>query len=912
MRTNLKKWIISGLALCAMLLIGIFMLPQHTPPITGAPSIMVSKESPMDRAEYEFLRTHSPKSGKIPRNIKARARKFANTLPVRGQSGLAKSSEDNLIWTSMGPYNVGGRTRALGIDVRDYNIILAAGVSGAMFRSTNGGRSWTNVTPPDALHNTTCLAQDTRPGHEDTWYYGTGEWDGNSASAAYGTFAGNGLFKSTDNGLTWTKLRSTATDEPQSSYLNDYIYTVAINPAAQTDEVYYAMAGAIRRSTNGGQTWNWAWPSPLNSPYSLTTDIAISATGVIYATLSNADGTRAISGLFRSTDGENFTDITPATWPTTFGRIVLDIDPNDENTVYFLCNAPGYGQTETVLWRYNYLSGDGSGAGGTCTDLTDNLPTLGGITGDYNPQAGYNMLIKVNPEDNQQIFIGGTNLYRSDDAFSTPDQITLIGGYANKDSYASYANQHADQHALAFVPQLPGTMFAGHDGGVSKTGLSGSANVPWTSLNQGYNTSQFYTIALDPGTSGSRRLVGGMQDNGTYSVPSAGPTAAWSDMLGGDGCTCALSPGGNVHYVSWQNGGTFRISSDDWAQIDPVDARINQFVNPFAMDPNNGNRLYMVGRDQIWRCDNTDLIPKHNQAPATEGWTPIPGISSEIDTVITAVAVSKVPAHRVYCATKNGKIFRVDNATADSPTVTSIGTGKGLPAGGWVSGIAVHPGDADKVVVTYSNYEIQSLFYSANGGGSWTDISGNLEENPDGSGNGPSCRWAAFMPWSGADWLFVGTSEGLYSTSNLNGGSTQWMREGADNIGNVVVDMVVTRPLDGWVVAATHGKGVWAATMGVTGVEENTGKPENFSLLPNYPNPFNPETTIPFKVEKTRKVKVEVYDVRGRRVKTLTDQRYTAGQHALTFSAGDLPSGTYFVRLTSGSIVKTQKISLVK
>lgn len=897
------------LGFTALVLIGVALLPQ--PKMPGAPSILYSKESPMDRMEWEQLRTCNPQTGEVPPNMKTRTRQFANTLPVRGQGGLAKSSA-TLDWTFMGPYNVGGRTRALGVDVRDRNIVLAAGVSGAMFRSTDGGTSWTNVTPPEALHNTTCLKQDTRPGHEDTWYYGTGEWIGNSADVAYGVFSGNGLFKSTDNGLTWEKLAPTATDEPQTSFLNDYIYTVAVNTAAQTDEVYYAMAGAIRRSTDGGQTWNWAWPSPLSSPYNLYTDIEITTTGVIYTTLSNNDGTRATSGIFRSEDGINFTDITPSAWPTTFRRTVLAIDPVDENTVYFLAHAPGYGLNDAMLWRFDYLSGDGSGAGGTWTDLSSNLPAFGSLTGDYDPQGGYNMLIKVNPHNNQQIFIGGTNLYRSDDAFATPDHIAWIGGYPNKDSYGNYPNQHADQHALIFMPDRPGTLVSGHDGGVSLTTVGDSENVTWASLNHGYNTTQFYTVAIASAKSGSRMIVGGMQDNGTYGVNTAGPTAHWEQVLSGDGCHCALSPDASVTYVSYQNGGTFRTTNSSWAEIDPEGARINQFINPYVMDPNNHNRIYMVGRDKIWRCDNTDAIPKYDQNPATTGWATIPGIASEVDTIITAIAVSKTPANRVYCTTKNGKVFRVDNATADAPTVTSIGAGKGLPSGGWVNSIAIHPDDADKVVLTFSNYEVQSLFYSTNGGSTWTSISGNLEQYEDGTGNGPSCRWAAFMPWNGTDWLFVGTSEGLYSTSNLNGGSTQWMREGAENIGNVVVDMVVTRPLDGWVVAATHGKGVWAATMGVTGVETDQAAPDGFALLPNFPNPFNPETTIPFKVEKTRQVKVEVYDLRGRLVETLSNDIYVAGEHRLTFNAEDLPSGTYLVRMSSGQSVKTQKISLLK
>ena len=129
-----------------------------------------------------------------------------------------------------GPYNVGGRTRALAIDVTDENIILAGGVSGGVWRSTDGGSSWTKTTGSSYLHSVTSLSQDTRSGQESTWYYVTGELIGNSASEGGASYAGNGVYKSTDGGLNWTLLTSTSSSITEFDSYFDYNWRVAVNP----------------------------------------------------------------------------------------------------------------------------------------------------------------------------------------------------------------------------------------------------------------------------------------------------------------------------------------------------------------------------------------------------------------------------------------------------------------------------------------------------------------------------------------------------------------------------------------------------------------------------------------------------------------------------------------------------------
>ena len=121
-------------------------------------------------------------------------------------------------WKKRGPYNVGGRTRALAVDISDENVLLAGGVSGGMWRSTDGGQNWSKTTKPEQLHSVTTIAQDLRTGKNSIWYYGTGEYTGNSAigggNNAY--FSGDGIFKSTDGGENWKEISGGSSGFPDT------------------------------------------------------------------------------------------------------------------------------------------------------------------------------------------------------------------------------------------------------------------------------------------------------------------------------------------------------------------------------------------------------------------------------------------------------------------------------------------------------------------------------------------------------------------------------------------------------------------------------------------------------------------------------------------------------------------------
>ena len=131
----------------------------------------------------------------------------------------------------------------------------------------------------------------------------------------------------------------------------------------------------------------------------------------------------------------------------------------------------------------------------------------------------------------------------------------------------------------------------------------------------------------------------------------------------------------------------------------------------------------------------------------------------------------------------------------------------------YCSDIAVNPNNADELMVIYSNYSIYSVFHSIDGGQSWEKVAGNLEQNPSGSGNGPSCRTAKIIPLGNDTLYLVGTSVGLFGTANLDGQNTVWKQVASQEIGAVVIETLTYRANDGLLVVGTHGNGIFQTNL---------------------------------------------------------------------------------------------------
>jgi hypothetical protein len=857
---------------------------RRLPPLSvGTP------DSPDAQLEYEFLMTRDPRTNEVPRDIRGRETRFARALPARG-AGVFRIGPSSatalqpLVWTERGPNNVGGRTRAFAVDVANPTTLIAGSVAGGIWRSTDDGASWSLRTGPGQLHGTTCIAQDRRAGKTNTWYVGTGELRGSTTNATrWGSlYLGDGIFKSTDGGANWTLLPSTSTGTPQTTDPFDYVVNVATNPAnAIEDEVLAATYRGVYRSVDGGGSWTLVIAA--DSGY---TDVAITPSGAMYAITRTGSNIR----VFRSTNGTAWTLIQPGTFPTSANRIVIGLAPSNPNVVYFFVQGPNAASMNGhQFWKYTYVSGNGSGAGGTWLNRTANLPP------DIFTQGGYDQTIHVKPDDENFVLIGGTDLYRTTTGFATSGATTVIGGYP----FWPFGSHHPDMQAGAFSPANPNVYYSANDGGVQKASDITLADMVWTSLNNAYNVTQFYSVAIAPDAL-SDVILAGAQDNGSQ-LGTAPGASDWVMAFGGDGTIVEVSPASQDRlYTQYQNGNMQRLPWDGSYFVDmtPEFAINRLFVNPIVLDPNNPALLYYAagspgGTSGIWRNDNAP------QADTLLGWVVLPGTDvfegSGYQRRVSALGISTANDPNVlYYGTTDGVVRRAVHAHTNSPTVTTItppGLNGGTSQGGFVRCIAVDPTDSDRALVAFGNYNFPGLWYTTDGGASWTDVEGNLAGPA-----GPSIRWATMFHVDGQLVVVLGTSIGVLSTSALAGGATMWVQEAGSAIGNVLIAYMDFRPSDHTLAVATHARGVFTTRfLPVTDVVGRSTA--SVALGQSYPNPTGGPTTITFDLTRPTEVSLRLYDVSGREVAVLANGPHTSGRHTVTLSGGRLPPGTYHYRL---------------
>ncbi|MGL1887938.1 MAG: T9SS type A sorting domain-containing protein [Reichenbachiella sp.] len=888
--------------------------------IAAPKSAIGTSENPNARIDFEIMQVADPATKEIPVNIYKKELSFARQLSTT-QSRMArvKTSE----WSKAGPDNVGGRTRALGMDVRNDDILLAGGVSGGMYRSEDGGDNWTRTSLPSIVNSISCLVQDSRVGFQDHWYFGTGELKGNSARAAGAPYRGDGIYHSSDNGQSWEVLPSTANDrltDFESPF--NYVWNLAIGDAG---EIYAALYGCVVKSVDDGGTWSVVLgPDLLNSTLvdlndsgaPFYTNVLLADEGVLYATLSSFSSvgySLGVSGFYRSEDGANsWEKILPPRLPLEFDRTVMAHGPIGSGVLYFLTES-----TSTFFWKYD---------NGVWDYRTQNLPGIVDTLAAYNSQDSYNMSIGVHPDDEDVVFIGGTNLYRSDNGFRTGDQTYWIGGYnpESESNGAIYANHHPDQHAMLFYPSDGNKMLTANDGGVQYTSDGSIASPNWSKRNDGYITSQFYSIALSK-VDGEDIAMGGLQDNGSYIRSSGVNASSWNSVLGGDGGYSAATPQNKYWYVSFQNAQIFRLSLDryndleEFAEVDPsgVDRDSYLFINPYILDPNNFNRMYLAAGGEIWRNDNLSQIAPNQQETTEIGWSKIESVELEVP-YVSALEVSTDEADILYFGTSFGAIYKTTDANSDLSKTTPlfqwlVDTDDGQVSG-YVSSVSIDPSNQEQVIISYSNYHFPSVFLTKDGGITFQDVSGNLEENPDGSGNGPSVRWVEIIPLQGGVYMYLaGTSIGLYSTQLIDGANTVWIKEASETLGNASVRMIDYRSSDGTVVVATHGSGVYDARISNTLPIVPFSSDGAFSILSAYPNPMTEQVKILFSIPEINHVTVDIHDQLGRKVLRLLDDEQFPGEAQVSWdgrNANGTPvvNGIYYCRIAYDNIIKTEKI----
>lgn len=708
----------------------------------------------MGLAQWEFEITKDPETNTVPKDKILDAIAFEKKRRDNIQYEAAISG---MTWKERGPNNVGGRTRAIMVDPNDgtKKTLWAGGVDGGLWKTTDITATEPNWTPINDLFSNlaiTTMAYDST--NNDTMYFGTGEgWYNLDAVTGFG------VWRTVDQGANWTQLSSTT-----GSGFN-YVNRIVVHPT--NHKVYVATKNGIYLSTDAGASFSIIGYSGIN-----VSDIELSASGRVHIGIGDYGTTRAYhytdnDGTSWDPSAHNFNTIV-----NSGNRVELAIAPTNGNILYALVGTTG-------AIKGIYKTTDGGITWTACTGTTWNDDDCVTPYSDFTrSQSWYDLAIAVNPADANNVIIGGVDLLKSTNGGTSWTQITSWWGGCSR----QYV--HADQHLVYFEPGSSTVAYFGNDGGVWRTTNATAATPTITEKNTNYNVTQYYSASIHP-TAYRNFLLGGAQDNGSHIIKSAG-IGSGTEVTGGDGAYCHIETDQpQYQYTSYVFNNFYR-SSDTGTTFTQIIADNNgSFITSWDFDNTN---------DILYAAYSTNNIRRYSSMHGTPSGT-ILSPSASAGTV-THIKVSPNTPTTIYVGTSSGNLYKMTNANG-TPTSTSI-RGGSFPAGS-VSCVEVEKGNELHLLVTFSNYSVVSVWESTDGGTSWTNVEGNLPNLP--------VRWAIFSPINN-DNAMLATETGVYSTDNLNGGSTNW---GINSGGmpNVRVDMLKVRASDSVVLAATHGRGLF-------------------------------------------------------------------------------------------------------
>ncbi len=694
----------------------------------------------------------------------ARAKSKSALPPSTSWIMIGPQPENNVFW---GPNS--GRIAAVAVDPTNTNIVYAGAAQGGIWKTTDGGTTWTPLTDTQASLATGSMVLD--PNNHLIIYVGTGE-ENNSGDSYYGA----GMLKSTDGGSTWTQ---TCGPFCGGGGGGARIGGLAVQPT--NSQVILAAIGCcapnnsgVYRSANGGSTWAQVLNVNFNQAYNVIFDFTNSNNA--YASI---DG----NGVYKSTDGGQTWNVNNGSGSTSLptsgtGRVALAMDPNNSSTLY-----AGITDNNTNSLYGLYKSTNG---GSSWTQLTNAPNYCGG-------QCWYDNVIAVAPGNSNVIYAGGdggTHLAQS-----------LDGG----NTWTVYNSIHPDLHALEFTPD--GTkLYIGNDGGMYSATNTTTTNLTFSNLNAELATLQFYSGAsINPNN--ANMGFGGTQDNLTNEYNDA---LGWTDVDCGDGGNTVIDfTNPNNVYVnciqmsldkSTNGGASFSSALNGINTSDPVN-----WVPPLIIDPSNSQRLYF-GTNQVYQTNNSASL-----------WTSIsPDLTGGNGANLVALAVAPTDSNTVYAGSDDVHLHVTRNALAGSAaTWTDISNSTSLPNRS-ITSIAGDPHASSTAYVTFSGFSgfgdnLGHVFMTANAGSTWTDISSDLPNIPVN---------AIVVDPSQTGYIYVGTDIGAFYTSN-SGGS--WATLGA-GLPRVAIYGLTYQSASHILWAVTHGRSAWSLDVSsITGAPEITG-----------------------------------------------------------------------------------------
>ena len=594
--------------------------------------------------------------------------------------------------------------------------------------------------------------------------------------------------------------------------------------AANTATYLTGTEFGLYKSIDNGATWNeLTLPETENGFKHCPNDIEIGADNNVWvSTIKSTVYGDGGGKIFRSSNGTTFN--LERTIPNA-DRTQIAVSSTNSEKVFVL--AEGNNTTPIIMEKTE---------DGFTTSITMNLPNdadTGIPSNDFTRgQAYYDLMLEVDPNNDQIIYAGGIDLFKLINAGTTWNQISK---WSNNNNLAglNVSVVHADQHGMAFGNGSSTIMVFGNDGGAY---YSNDSAVSITSRNIGFNTSQFYTVGVGPTTAfNGDYFAGGLQDNGTQLFQNANVNGVDNSVqaYGGDGAYTFLDQDGTDKYMIRNyvyNSGINLLYLDNNVSITINNESLNNpngaFINPQALD-SNLDILY-----SNYSSGGNSIIRRYSgiKSQATVQGTNL--TNPEMDSTPTAFTVSPytTSSSTVLVGTILGDVFKIENAESAAPIFTELELANVIV--GSISDIEFGQSEND-IFVTIHNYGVQSIWYTSDGGATWLPKEGDLPDMP---------VKAILQNPLNLDEVIIGTELGVWFTTNFSSASPNW-NQAFNGMSNVKVMDLDLRD-DNMVFAATYGRGVFSGEFKIdpNGDADGDGITNDVDNCLNTPNPDQADT----------------------------------------------------------------------
>ncbi|QMW03478.1 DUF11 domain-containing protein [Spirosoma foliorum] len=759
---------------CCRLLVGLLFIFQS--------SLVYSQNqpSPSERdtlrriAEEEQRRLIDPATGTVPYERLDEARRKLNNQSSTANGGpSAQSGIPGITWQERGPSNAGGRTRALLFDLNDpaHKKVWAGSPAGGLWYTndiSDASATWTSVS--DTWENTVVTALAADPSNPQVMYAGTGD--------GYNYVTGGGIWKTTNGGTTWSRLTSTipSGNSPSINYSFGYIQQIIVNGSGQ---VFVATRSGIVRSVDGGTSWTYALApnqgigagSNTNNYYNdFVTDLELATDGILYAAFNP-------SRIFKSTSssGTAWSEITPTGITGERTELALAPSTNGANQVIYAVsrayNNVNYGQD--VKWFKKSSNG-----GTSWTDVP--IPTFSWNDHFTSGNGYYALNLAVHPTDANTIYAGGYDWLRSIDGGTTWS--------------GALANRYINQQGLWFQPGSNINAIFADDKGIrwsTDWGNNAVSAPTFVNRNTGYRVAEISSVSMKA-SAGSSYLLAGARGSGYFQQTTAGlstGTMIWSTNYS-TGITFIDDNEPDIQ-IFQSYGQFYRYDGANFSQL--VSLNSYSYPNPSDYD-SQSNTLYTTDF-----TNNQAVIRKVvgiGGSPSTTTLT-LSGLTNSLTYL-------KLNTDRtaLFAGSYSGKLYKITNLNQSTPTVTAIDNGV-FSQYATLSGIDVGATD-NELLVTLSNYGVQSVWYTNDGGNTWTGKDQSNYGLPD-----VPVRTALFNPQNRKQ-VLLGTDVGIWSTTDITASNPGWTFS-SSGLGTLQVNQLRYRASDGRLSAATNGRGIFSS-----------------------------------------------------------------------------------------------------